>query len=231
VRLHFPAAWLLGAIAALDPAAALAHGGGGAMPAEVPPAPPGEGATAQALLREIEAKAAADPETARVVAEPVQNAKRALERAHGALTSGDEAHARMLHVLALEWAEAARDFDRAAAAERAAAGASKRAYEVQTKAERARALLEETQARRGRTAAELARVRAESREAAQSAADAETQRIEATKKKGKGAGDTRSTMEATPAPQTPPATPRPQASPAPSPKPAPPKPARPKGAQ
>jgi hypothetical protein len=225
---------------ALGPAAALAHGGGGgAMPTEVPPAPPGDGAAAQALLREIEANAAADPERLRVVAEPVASAKRALERARGALTSGDEAHARMLYGLALEWAEAARDFDRAATAEKAAARASKQAYEVQTKAERARALLEETQARRGRTAAELTRVKAESREAAQGAADVEAQRIEATRKKAK----TPATSGDTPKPPAklgdtpkPPAklenTPKPPAksgdTPKPSPKPAP---VAPKGAQ
>jgi hypothetical protein len=168
----------------LAPAAAFAHGGGGAMPAEVPPAPAGDGATAQALLHDLEAKAARAPETARVVAEPIKSAKLALERARGAQASGDEAHARMLWGLALEWAEAARDFDRAAEAERAAEAAAKKTYEAQTKAERARALLEETQARRGRTAAELARVEAESKDAAKGAADAEAQRLDAAKKKG-----------------------------------------------
>lgn len=181
-----PAAWLLSATVTLLPAAAFAHGGGGAMPAEVPAAPPGDGATAQTLLRDLEAKAARDPETARVTAEPIRNAKRALERAHGARTSGDEPHARMLHGLALEWAEAARDFDRAAAAEQTAQATAKKAYELHTKAERARALLEETQARRGRTAAELVRVEAESKDAARGAADAETQRLDAARKK-KGA--------------------------------------------
>ena len=170
----------------LAPAAALAHGGGGAMPAEVPPAPPGDGAGAQAILRDLEAKAAREPEMAKVIAEPVKSAKLALERARGAESSGDDRHARMLWGLALEWAEAARDFERAASAEQAAQAAAKKAYEAQTKAERARALLEETQARRGRTAAELVRVEAESKDAAHGAADAESQRIEAAKKK-KGA--------------------------------------------
>jgi hypothetical protein len=184
--LHLRAAFLLTATVTLAPAAAFAHGGGGAMPAEVPPAPPGDGALAQAILRDLEAKAAREPETAKVVAEPIKNAKLALERARGAETSGDDRHAHMLWGLALEWAEAGRDFDRAAAAEQAAQAAAKKAYEVQTKAERARALLEETQARRGRTAAELTRVEAETTEAAHGAAAAEAQRIEAARKK-KGA--------------------------------------------
>jgi hypothetical protein len=127
--------------------------------------------------------AASDPLTASETAEPVTAAKMALERAHGARVRGDEPHARMMDALALEWAEAARDLARAAAAERAAQAASQKAYEAQTKAERARALLEETQARRGRTAAELVRVEAEAKESARGASDAETQRLEAAKRK------------------------------------------------
>ncbi|MFT3765122.1 MAG: hypothetical protein QM820_06350 [Minicystis sp.] len=172
------------AILTLGPAGALAHGGGSTMPAEVPQAPPGDGATAQGILRDLEAKAAKDADTAKVVAEPIKNAKRALERAHGARTAGDEPHAKMLDGLALTWAEAARDLDRAAAAERVATAAAQKANEVMTKAERARALLEETQARRGRAAAELAKVEADAKEAAKSAGDAEAQRLEAAKKKG-----------------------------------------------
>jgi hypothetical protein len=185
--LHLPAALLFTVTATLAPAAALAHGGGAAMPSEVPPAPPGDGTSAQALVRDLEARAATDAETARVTAEPIKNAKRALERAQGARMAGDDLHARMLWGLALEWAEAARDFDRAAAAERTAQTASKAAYQVQTEAERARALLEETQARRGRTLAELTRVEADAKESAGSAADAEKRRIEAAKKKTGGA--------------------------------------------
>jgi hypothetical protein len=169
---------------------ALAHGGGAAMPSEVPPSPPGDGASAQAILRELEAPhgdAANDAERGRVTAEPIKSAKHALERAHGARAAGDALHARMLDGLALEWAETARDLDRAATAERAAQATGKKAYDAQTKAERARALLEETQARRGRAAAELEHVQSEAKDAARGAADAETQRIktaaEAAKKK------------------------------------------------
>jgi len=186
VRPHLLAAALLTTLA---PSAALAHGGGAAMPADVPPAPPGDGATAEGILKEMEAKAARDPDTARVVAEPIKTARRALERAHGARTAGDALHARMLDGLALTWAEAARDLDRAAAAEKVATATSRKAHEVQTKAERARALLEEAQARRERAAAELAKVEADAREAARGAADAETRRVDAAarKKPAKGA--------------------------------------------
>jgi hypothetical protein len=168
---------------ALAPGVALAHGGGGSMPTETPVPPPGEGLTALNIVRELEAKGATAQETARVTAEPIKAVKLALERARGARVAGDEAHARMLDGIALEWAETARDLDRAATVERAATAEGQRALEAQTKADRARALLEETQARRGRTAAELARVEAEAKDATKGAADAEQRRLEAAKQK------------------------------------------------
>ncbi|WP_437591293.1 hypothetical protein [Sorangium sp. So ce1000] len=119
---------------------------------------------------------------AKVVAEPVAQAKRALQRADGARAAGDATNARRLDAVALEWAETARTLLRAAAAEAAAVDAAKSAREVETKLERARALLEETQARRGRAAAELERIEAEAREATRAAADVEAQRLEAGKK-------------------------------------------------
>jgi hypothetical protein len=180
--LHLPAALLLSASATLASATALAHGGGAAMPTEVPQAPPGPGADAQAILHELDARGVKDAEIARVTAEPLKAVRHALERAHGARAAGDEPHGHMLEGLALEWAETARDLVRAATAEQAAQAIGQKAYEVQTRAERARALLEETQARRGRTAAELAHVEAEARDAARGAADTEAQRIEAAKK-------------------------------------------------
>jgi hypothetical protein len=167
----------------LLPASALAHGGGGAMPTETPPSPPGDGATAQTILREIELKDRADTETARVTAESIAAVKMALEHAYGARAAGDEAHARLHDGIALEWAQAAKDLDRAAGAERVAQAASQKAYEAQTKAERARALLEETQARRGRTAAELQRFEAEAKDSVKGAADAESRRLEAAKQR------------------------------------------------
>lgn len=125
-------------------------------------------------------------DAAAIVAEPVAQAKRALQRAHGARAAGDAKNARRLDTLALEWAETAQALLRAADAEAAAADAAKRAYEIETKVERARTLLAETQARRGRAAAELERVEAEARTAAQAAADAETQRLEAGRRPAAG---------------------------------------------
>lgn len=164
--------------------AAYAHGGGVTLPSETPPSPAGDGASAQQILKDLTAKAEKDAETAKVVAEPLKQAKKALERAFGARGAGDEPHARMLDALALTWAEAARDLDRAAAAERVANTTSQRAREAQTRAERARALLEETQARRERATAELQRVEVEAKDAARGAADAEAQRLDRAKKKG-----------------------------------------------
>src|SRR5205085_972997 len=104
----------------------------------------GDGAAAEQIIKEIEAHAARDPKTAPVVAEPLATAKKSIERGHGALAAADPAHARMLFRLALEWAETARDLERAAAAEQVADTTAKSASDADIKVERARALLEET---------------------------------------------------------------------------------------
>lgn len=153
-----------------------------AASALTPPAPPGDGATATRILKDVEASAST-PRLSQVVASPVQKAKSALERAHGARMSGDTAHARMFDGLALEWAETARDLLRAVAAEDAAVAAGQKAREVELKVERARALLEETQARHGRAIADIERLEAEAAEAAKKASAAEAERIDAASKK------------------------------------------------
>lgn len=172
--------------ALLPDASARAHGGE-LVNASRPPAPPGDGATAEKLLQEIEARAARDAGTAKVVAAAVERAKTSLERAHGARVSGDGVHARMLDGLALEWAETARDLERAAAAEQSSLVAAKSAADATTQADRARSLLEETQARRLRAEAELEKAEAEAREVAKAAANVEQDRIEAARKGGKAA--------------------------------------------
>jgi hypothetical protein len=180
------AAFALAASVLLAPFAAAAHGEGG-LPIDAaltPPAPPGDGATAARIIKEVEASSAAAPRTAAIVAEPLRQAKKALERAHGARMSKDVAHARMLDGLALEWAETARDLVRAAKAEESALAAAKKARELEVQVERARALLEETQARHGRAAADLARIEAEAAEAAKKAKDTEESRLDAAGKKG-----------------------------------------------
>lgn len=161
-----------------------AHGGESPAPLVTPPSPPGsDGAKAEAILKEIDARAAKSERAAKLVKEPVEKAKKALERAHGARAAGDPGHAAVLDALALEWTETARDLDRAAASEEVAAASAAKARETAAKVERARTLLEETQARRARAAAELERVEAEARERAKNAADTERDRVDASKKK------------------------------------------------
>ena len=169
----------LAALSLTVPAAARAQVSPTTPAIVVPPAPPGDGATAEKLLAEIESKTKAQGDAARkVVAEPVQAARKSLERAHGARVSGDAAHARMLEGLALEWAETARDLQRGATAEGSAIQLAKKARSVATQVDRARALLSETQDRRGRAAAELERVEAEARKGSADAAAAEEKRIQ-----------------------------------------------------
>jgi hypothetical protein len=89
---------------------------------------------------------------------PVAEAKRALERAAGARAGGDAKHGERLEGLAREWAETARDLLRAIGAEADAGALQLATADASTQGERARALLEEAIARRGRAEAELARV-------------------------------------------------------------------------
>jgi hypothetical protein len=194
---------------ALSGSAAFGHGAAERPLARLPPAPPGDGAKAEQILRDVAGRVAAErgkpadnatsgQKTAKasavrvadVVAAPVEQAKKALARAHGARTAGDARHARLLDGLALEWAETARDLLRAADQEAKALEEAQRAREIETQLERARALLAETQARRGRAAAELERLEAEARDAVGAAAAAEQARVEASKKGGvKAAGE------------------------------------------
>jgi hypothetical protein len=159
---------------------ASAHGAVSAVGSSAtPPAPPGDGATAEKLLVQVEGRAkAAGPAAIKVVAESVHRARTALERARGARVSGDAPHARMLDGLALEWAETARDLQRAATAESSAADLGKKARDVATQVERARVLLADTQDRRGRAAAELEKLEVQAKEAAVGARTAEDRRIE-----------------------------------------------------
>ena len=186
MRALIPSAALILASALVAPAA-LAHGGEGPTLKEVPPAAPGDGQAAEKLIGEIEARAAKDPALAKVVAEAIESAKKALQRAHGMRASGDDAHARMVDGVALEWAQAADALGEAARAEAAALAKMKKAQDTSERAERARALLEETQARKARAAAELEKVQADAKDAAKNAADAEARRLEAGKRGGKAA--------------------------------------------
>src|SRR5262249_46895569 len=92
---------------------------------------------------------------------PVEEAKRALDRAASARRAGDTHHAELLEGLAREWAETARDLARAIAVEADAGALENAANEAGVGAERARALLEEAIARRGRAEAELEKLSAD----------------------------------------------------------------------
>jgi len=155
----------------------------------------GEGATAEQIVMKLEADTRNKPE-ARVVAEPATSARRAFQRARGARAAGDTAHARQLDGLALEWAQTAEALLRAAHAEQARAKAEAEAHAVSTQLDRARALLSETQARRGLTAAELERVEGEAAEAAKAAAAAEAARLDKGRKKKGAAADKAPTKDA-----------------------------------
>src|SRR5205085_10331306 len=83
-------------LAAGDASAQGAEGGSDSASAMLtPPAPPGDGAAATRIIKEVEASATT-PRMGKVVAEPLKQARTALERAHGARMSNDVAHARML---------------------------------------------------------------------------------------------------------------------------------------
>jgi hypothetical protein len=115
-----------------------------------------EPASDQAVTAQILADLARAPAgQAQLVKEPAAEAKQALERAAGARRSGDVRHAEQLEGLAREWAETARDLIRAARAEADAGALETAAADAGVQAERARALLEESLARRGEAAAQL----------------------------------------------------------------------------
>lgn len=108
-------------------------------------------AAAEALVQQLDHDAAHHA----VTAQPIAQAKDALERATRLRTAGDEAHALTADALAREWAETARDLARAADAEAKAADLRHEAMDAQAQLERSRALVEEGIARVGRLRAEI----------------------------------------------------------------------------
>ena len=107
---------------------------------------------AKALLAELD-KTGASRGAAR---DAVAEASRALGRADKARLAGDQKHGAALEELALEWAEAGRDLERAAAAETRAAELEKKLTEAEAKLRTTRTLIEQAAARRARADAELA---------------------------------------------------------------------------
>jgi hypothetical protein len=86
---------------------------------------------------------------------PINEAKKALEKGKQLRSMGDTARADLADELALEWAQTASELVAAVSDERTADDEGKKAIDAVTKAERARQLLEEAIARRGRLMATL----------------------------------------------------------------------------
>ncbi|HET9931798.1 MAG TPA: hypothetical protein VFQ35_13950 [Polyangiaceae bacterium] len=114
-------------------------------------------AQAEASLKGLDAEAK-DKE---LVAPLVARARKALERALGARRSGDHAHGSQLEALALELTDAAKDLVRTHAAEVAAKSTEDKALDLETRVVRARALVEQAAARRGRASERLRGIEAE----------------------------------------------------------------------
>lgn len=96
------------------------------------------------------------PATRAIVADPLAKAKAAQQRAQSARGSGDLHHASELDVLALTWAQVASDLVRAASAEKQLSELQKQVSDLEQKAVRTQALIEQTIARRGRAEQNLA---------------------------------------------------------------------------
>ena len=114
-------------------------------------------AAAEAELAKLEAA----PEPRALAKDAIQRSRHALDRAKRARNAGDHRHAAELEALADELAQTGRDLVVAAKAEQALAELETRRRELEARTVRARALVEQTVARRGRAAEQLARVQAE----------------------------------------------------------------------
>ncbi|MEI9940532.1 MAG: hypothetical protein WDO69_25235 [Pseudomonadota bacterium] len=106
---------------------------------------PDPAAETQSLLAKLDA-----PETRSLVQAPVAKAKAAQQRAQSARGAGDLQHATELDALALTWARVADDLVRTAESEKKLADVQKAVAELEQKAVRTQALIEQTIARRGR---------------------------------------------------------------------------------
>ena len=115
----------------------------------------GQSADEHAAAAGIVAQLEHDTAHAPVLAEALQKAKDALERATRLRAAGDEAHAKAADGLALEWAQSGRDLAKATDAETTAAELRHKAVDAQAQLERTRALVEEGIARVGRLRAQL----------------------------------------------------------------------------
>ena len=106
---------------------------------------PDPAAETQSLLSKLDA-----PATRALVQDPVAKAKAAQQRAQSARGAGDLQHATELDALALTWAHVADDLVRTAESEKKLAELQKTVTDLEQKAVRTQALIEQTIARRGR---------------------------------------------------------------------------------
>jgi hypothetical protein len=106
---------------------------------------PDPAAETQSLLAKLDA-----PATRSLVQAPVAKAKAAQQRAQSARGAGDLQHATELDALALSWAKVADDLVRTADSEKKLAEVQKAVADLEQKAVRTQALIEQTIARRGR---------------------------------------------------------------------------------
>ena len=112
---------------------------------------PDPAAETQRLLTKLDV-----PATRAVVQDPVAKTKAAQQRAQNARGSGDLQHATELDALALTWAQVADDLVRTAEAEKKLADLQKTVTDLEQKAVRTQALIEQTIARKGRAEQNLA---------------------------------------------------------------------------
>ncbi len=157
--MHFPLSRLFAVAAFLVVTRVAAHGSGGAQLPNDPAAVTDEGARAKAMAAEVRAAAPHLPGEAPPadVAASLQRTQRALQRASGAHAAGDARTARLLGKVALGWAEAAKAQLAATRAEKASGDVEKAAADLVARRDRGRALITESQARKGQLAAQIER--------------------------------------------------------------------------
>jgi colicin import membrane protein len=114
-------------------------------------------AAAEAELAKLEAS----PEARALAKDSIRRSRHALDRARRARSAGDHRHGAELEALADELVQTGKDLVITAKAEQALAELETRRRELEARTVRARALVEQTVARRGRAAEQLARIQAE----------------------------------------------------------------------
>ena len=114
----------------------------------------------ESIFRSLEADSAARALTQGLIA----RAQKIVARAEHARGAGDQRHGTELEALALELAATALDLTRAVRAENDVASLEQRALETENRVVRARALVEQTAARRGRAGEQLRAAEQQARE-------------------------------------------------------------------